>query len=103
MCRVAEGSREDQRRNRRTRCRFEQESAARSACSADSALKGSLYADFSSKQTPDHGREPCAPEDSGSIENMRSISGSRSSFAAVFRIDRTSIGFHPYDSKKGGP
>ena len=37
----------------------------------------------------DQGREPCGPDDSGSIANIRSRSGSRSSFAAAFMIDRS--------------
>src|SRR5262249_23976423 len=56
-----------------------------------------------SSTTPDHGRLPCAPVDSGSSEIIRNANGSRPSLPAVLRTDFTSTGFHPYGEKNGGP
>jgi hypothetical protein len=56
-----------------------------------------------SRHTPNHGRLPCAPDDSGNAANTRIASGSRSSFAPAFSIDFTSTGVQPCGMKNGGP
>ena len=52
---------------------------------------------------PTTGGCPARPDDSGSIANMRSASGSRPSLAAALSIDRTSIGFQPWARRTAGP
>lgn len=47
------------------------------------------------RQTPDQGREPCSPVDSGSNESRRIQGVSRFSRAAVFSMERTSMGDQP--------
>ena len=47
------------------------------------------------KHTPDHGREPCAPCDSGNNANSRIQNDNRLSIAPVFSSERTSLTFQP--------
>src|SRR2546427_3671122 len=58
---------------------------------------------FSIKHTPDHGREPWRPDDSGSSATSRNRNVSRFNCAAVLSSERTATGFRPQVAKNPGP
>src|SRR5437867_12029947 len=58
---------------------------------------------FSIKHTPDHGREPWRPDDSGSSATSRNRNVSRFNCGAVLSSERTATGFRPQVAKKRGP
>ena len=97
-----EGPRLALHRRRRVPALSARRAAGRKALASESGFVGPAHT-LSKRHTPDHGREPWVPDDSGSLARSRIPNPSRFRRAAVFRGERTSAGFQPYGTKKPGP